>query len=169
MRRRPLIHRRGSLPALALLGLVLLGLALQLSGRAATGADRSPAPAATPSPAATARSAAVVEALATVQRAFNAGAVKRLCRPGALVDPAVIRRRAAGASGCEAELEALESNAPPMRLTVRGVSVAGDLAAAAVTTARGTAGEVDLVRRGGRWLLSFSDGDDPFPVLAGTG
>ena len=116
MPRRPLIHRRGSLPALALLGLVLLGLALQLSGRAATGADRSPAPAAAPSPAATGRSAAVVEAIATVQRAFDAGAVKRLCRPGALVDPAVIRRRAAGSHIRIRSRDGCAPMSPPHRL-----------------------------------------------------
>jgi hypothetical protein len=50
----------------------------------------------------------------------------------------------------------------------RGLAVRTDLATASVVTANGNAATVDLVRRGGRWLLSFSDGADPLPALAGT-
>ena len=39
---------------------------------------------------------------------------------------------------------------------------------ATVVTARTTTVQVDLLRHGDGWLLSFSDGDDPLPALAGT-
>jgi hypothetical protein len=57
---------------------------------------------------------------------------------------------------------------PPLRLTLRGVVLEPDLATATVTTARNTTVTVDLVRRGRRWLLSFSHGDGPMPELAGA-
>jgi hypothetical protein len=164
-----MIHRRGVLPVLLLLALVVIGAGMQiaLGSAASPGAERPVAPAPTPAPA-VGPAAAVVRSLAAVQRAFNAGDLPRLCRGGGLVDPAVIRRQDASGPGCEAELEALIADVPPLRLTVNRVSVRPDLATAEVTNARGQDATVDLVRRGGRWLLSFSGGSDPMPVLAGT-
>jgi hypothetical protein len=37
-----------------------------------------------------------------------------------------------------------------------------------VVAANGGSATVDFVRRDRRWLLSFSDGNDPLPALAGT-
>ncbi len=43
-----------------------------------------------------------------------------------------------------------------------------DLATAVVTTHPGTTVSVDLVRGPRGWLISFSDGHDPMPALAGN-
>ena len=51
---------------------------------------------------------------------------------------------------------------------MRSVTLRTDLATVTVTTARGGEAAVDMVHRGGKWLLSFSDGNDPMPALAGT-
>ncbi|MGH2945976.1 MAG: hypothetical protein ACRDPC_06915, partial [Solirubrobacteraceae bacterium] len=122
---------------------------------------------ATPAPV-TGRAREVLRALAAVRQAFNAGDVRRLCRSGALVDPAVIRQQNRLPGGCESELEGLVANEPPMRLTVRRLALRRDLATATVATASGADVQIDLVRQGRRWLLSFSGGNDPMPALAGV-
>jgi hypothetical protein len=167
-----MIRRRAVIPIL-LLVLVLFGAALQIV-RGPAGAPRAATPAggassgATPTPTPTAGPARHVDrALAAVQRAFNAGDVRQLCRPGAIVDAAVIREQNGHSGGCESELESLIANEPPLRLTIRQVALRRDLATASVTTASGAAVPIDLVRRGRRWMLSFSDGVDPMPALAG--
>lgn len=159
-----MIHRRGVLPVLALLVLVVAGAVLQIVRAPAAGAPAPPPDASAPvgpSPA----ERAVLRSLGAVERAYRAGDVRRLCRPGALLDPAVIR---AQSRGCESRLERLMTTVPRLRVTIRGLTLRPDLATAAVRTARDTVTAVDFVRRGKRWLLSFSDGEDPFPALAGT-
>jgi hypothetical protein len=165
---------RGRIPFLLLLVLVLFGLMARIVG-GLTAAESRPvptgqapaAPASTPTPpAGPARE--VARSLAAVQRAFNAGDVTQLCRPGALLDTAVIRRQNAQSGGCEAELEGLMTDERPLRLRVRQVALRPDLASATVATASGASVPVDLVRHGRRWLVSFSDGDDPLPALAGA-
>jgi hypothetical protein len=167
--RSPILHKRGVLPALLLLALVLVGTGMQIAFGSAPGASSAATPTPTPTPTpAVGQTAAVERSLTAVQRAFNAGDVGLLCRRGRLVDPDVIGGQDADAPGCEAELEALMADAPPMRLTMRRVTVRPDLASVTVTTAGGQDAVVDMVRRGDRWLLSFSNGNDPMPVLAGT-
>jgi hypothetical protein len=156
-----MIYRRGVLPMLVLLVLVVVGGVLQIvagstsSGRSAAGA--------TPTPTTTAAARSVLSSLAGVERAYDAGNVRQLCRPGVLVDPAVIRAQNAR-QGCESELETMTANRPRLQVTVRRITLEPDLAIATVETGN----SVDFVRRGQRWLLSFSDGSDPFPALAGT-
>jgi hypothetical protein len=157
---------------IVLLALVLLGMVVGTVGRvlatpaATPSATVGPRPAGTTAPAAGARQ--VVRSLAAVKRAFDAGNVRRLCRPGALVDPAVVRGQDRGSGDCHSELEALVASHAPLRLAVRQVAARPDLATVTVGTASGARVAVDLVRHGRRWLLSFSDGSDPIPVLAGV-
>jgi hypothetical protein len=162
-----MIHRRGVLGVLLLLVLVVAGFAAQVvrGPAAATPTVQSATP--TPIPA-TGAARAVIRSLARVERAYDAGDVRRLCRPGALVDPAVIHAQNAQVDGCESELESLIANVPRLRVTVRGLAVRADLATATVLTENGNAATVDFVRRGGRWLLSFGDGANPLPALAGA-
>jgi hypothetical protein len=163
-----MIHRRGVLPVLLLLALVLVGTVVQIvrgPSAAAPAATSRPSVIETPVPTETARE--VMASLADVQRAYRLGDVRQLCRPGVLVDRAVIRAQNAHGDGCESEVESLLATRPSLKVTVHDVNVVGDLATAAVTTASGDT-TVDFVRRGARWLLSFSDGDDPLPALAGT-
>jgi hypothetical protein len=162
-------HKRGVLPVLILLALAVIGAGMQIAfGSASTsGGSSSVAPTATPVPAG-GQTGAVVKSVAAVQQAFNAGDIGLLCRGGQLVDPAVISGQNADGSSCAAELETLMGHAPPLKLTVRRVSLRADLASATVSTAGGQDAVVDMVRRGDRWLLSFSNGNDPMPVLAGT-
>ncbi len=163
-----MIYKRGSIGALLLLALVLCGAVLQFVDGPAV-AQRKPGAVATPAPhPLPAGASGVVRTLGAVERAFNAGDVRLLCRPGTLLDPAVVRLQSARSGGCESELEALIADERPMRLTVRRVALRPDLAVAAVTTARGRTVPVDLVRQGNRWLLSFSESEDPMPVLAGA-
>jgi hypothetical protein len=164
-----MIERRGVIAALLVLALVAFGAAVLLVPQpgpqpTADAASASPS-ATTPSPADAATARAVTATIARVERAFNAGDVRLLCRPGAVVDAAVVRHRGAG---CERQLETLIGDEPPLRLTVRGVSVRPDLATATVAPRSGSTVRVDLVRGPRGWLLSFSDGDDPMPALAGT-
>ena len=176
--RGPVVHRRGMLVVVLLVALVVGRIGLQIASGAAGPASPPPTPPppraaspvpATPTAAPDARAdRAVAASLAAVQHAFNAGDVPRMCGPGGLVDPAVIRLQQGSGGGCEAEVETLMSDAPPLALTVGRVTVRPDLASVAVTTARGDEVLVDMVRDGGRWLLSFSQGNDPLPVLAGT-
>jgi hypothetical protein len=151
-----------------MLALVVVGAGLQIAfGSAASSGSPPAAPTATPVPT-SGQAGAVVKSVAAVQQAFNAGDVGQLCRRGRLVDPAVISGQNADTGGCEAELETLMGHAPQLKLTVRRVSLQPDLASVTVTTARGPDAVVDMVRQGDRWLLSFSNGNDPMPVLAGT-
>jgi hypothetical protein len=162
-----MIHRRGVLPILLLLVLVVVAFAVQvLRGPAAATPSAQPAASASPTPTGAAR--AVLRSLAGVERAYDAGDVRRLCRPGALVDPAVIHAQNARRDGCESELESLIANEPRLRVTVQQVAMRPDLATATVVTSTGSRAAVDFIRRGRRWLLSFSDGTDPLPALAGT-
>lgn len=161
-----MIHRRGVLGVLLLLVLVLLGTVAQIvRGPAAATPIRTATP--TPTPV-TGTARAVISSLAAVERAYDAGDVRRLCRPGALIDPAVIRAQNPRRGGCESQLESLIANVPRLRVTVRGLAVKPDLVTVSVVTAGGSDAAVDFVRRGRRWLLSFSDGDDPLPSLAGA-
>ena len=154
-----------------LLALVIFGwVASLVSGRSGAGGSAASTPTATPTPTPTAPAGVardVTAALDRVQRAFDGGDVRRLCRPGALVDPAVIRQQNAQSGGCEAEAETLIGDEPRMQLDVRSVTVDGELATATVKTASGTTVRVDLIRTDGRWLLSFMDTSDPLPALAG--
>ena len=159
-----MLRRLAILATVLIVGTTALDAALGSSGRdgLATGKATAPRPAAPshPSP----ETKRVAAAIGAVQQAFDAGDVRQLCRPGALVDPAVIREQASQPGGCESELETLVAHGP-IRLAVGSVAVKPDLATAAVRTADGATVPVDLVRDGSRWLLSFSDGDDPLPAL----
>jgi hypothetical protein len=152
-----MIHRRGVLPVLLLLVLVVAGFVLQaVSGPNAATSRATATPSATP----TAAERPVLRSLAAVEQAYAAGDVRRLCRPGALLDPAVI------GDGCERRLESLIANVPRLRVTVQALALRRDLATAAVRTMSGDTTTVDFVRRGRRWLMSFSDGQDPIAALA---
>ena len=160
-----MIDRRGVIPVLILLALVVIGTGASIvTGNAP---PRTPA-AAQPTPTSSAQTSDVAAAVARVQHAFNTGDTAALCRPGALVDAAVIRRQDRRPGGCEAELEVLLADSSPTQLTVGKVRLRSDLATAVVTTHPGTTVSVDLVRGPRRWLICFSDGDDPMPALAGN-
>jgi hypothetical protein len=161
-----MIHRRGVLPALVLLVVVVAGIVLSITdgpGSSTSGAQ----PATTPGPV-TAGERMVLHTLTAVERAYDAGDVERLCRPGALLDAAVVRTQDAKAEDCEGELESLMANVPRLHVTIRALALRPDLATAAVETTSGAGATVDFVRRDRRWLMSFSDGQFPIPALAGT-
>ena len=167
-----MIDRRAVIPILVLLALLVIGTGASLvTDTASLRTPPAAQPTVTPIPATPASPAtppAIAAAVARVQHAFNAGDTGALCRPGALVDAAVIRRQDRRPGGCEAEFEALLADSSPMQLTVRNVSMRSDLATAVVTTHPGTTVSVDLVRGPRGWLISFSDGEDPMPALAGN-
>ena len=166
-----MIRRRGLISILLVLMVLSSTVARIVGGPAAAPSAAVATPhaavAATPTPS-VAPAPAVVRSVAAVQQAFNAGDVRLLCRSGALVDPAVIRMQNATSGGCESQLETLMASEPRLRLVVREVALRRDLATAAIATASGGSVPVDLVRQGGRWLLSFSGGGDPMLALAGA-
>ena len=150
---------------LVLLVLFVFGFVVQaVRGPAvAPGAAPAATPAAsTPAPA----GAPVRRALAAVQSAFNAGDVAQLCHPARLLDRAVIHQQNQLPGGCESELEGLVANEPPLQLSLRRLTLEQGLASAIVTTRNGSDVTVDFINDGGRWLLSFSGGNDPMPALA---
>jgi hypothetical protein len=160
------IHRRGVLPALVLLVLVVVGTVLAVvNGPASSTTGAQPTVTPGPDPAG---ERMVVRTLAAVDRAYDAGDVRRLCRPGALLDAPVVRAVDRQAEGCESELEDLMANVPRLHVTIRALALRPDLATADVETTLGADATVDFVRRGKRWLMSFSDGEFPIPALAGT-
>jgi hypothetical protein len=160
------IHRRGVLPALVLLVVVVVGTVLSITDGPASSTTDAP-PATTPGPA-TGAERMVLHTLAAVERAYDAGDVRRLCRPGALLDADVVHAQHRQSAGCESELEDLMANVPRLHVTIRALALRPDLATADVETTLGADATVDFVRRGKRWLMSFSDGEFPIPALAGT-
>jgi hypothetical protein len=169
-------HRRSVAGVLALLFLMALGatmpllvsrgaaVPMKLPARDARATRRAAAPRAEPDRA----TSVVITALGGIEHAFNAGDVRLLCRQGGPVDPAVLAAENAQPGGCEAELESLVGDEPPMRLVVHRITLRPDLATATVTTTKGASRRVDLVRGGHGWLLSFGDGSDPMPALTGA-
>jgi hypothetical protein len=151
---------------LLFLALIVFGVVGQAVGGPA--ASPAAAPVSTPTSTTTPRDEQVARALAAIQRAFNEGDVSRLCRPAALVDPAVIRQQNRLPGGCESEIEELVANEPRLRLAVQRLALRRDLASATVTTTSGASVSVDFVHHGRGWLLSFSGGADPMPALAGA-
>jgi hypothetical protein len=108
----------------------------------------------------------VAAALGELQRAYVAGDVRRLCQSGVIFTHAVIAaRNELPGENCESDVEDLLAGPNQARLEVRAVDLRPDLAVASVTTASGATVPVDLVRRGQRWLVSFSQGEDPLPPL----
>src|SRR5690349_9177806 len=118
---------------------VLLGLVLVVAVALAASALQAGGP---PSPAALATSGAGVPAtsssappsggrerdvepsIAALVHAFNAGDVRLLCRPGGLVDRAVLEQQARS-GGCESEYESLLGTGR-MRLAVRALMLRPD-------------------------------------------
>jgi hypothetical protein len=152
----------------ALLAAVLASaLGGALLNKPAPGSSRSgTAASATPTPV---PHGAVVRRLMALQRAYNAGDVARVCRPGHLLDAAVVGRlHEPGVPDCEADVERLLSTAGAMDITVEAIHRRPGLATAMVTPHGAAAVPVDLVRRRGRWLVSFSAGGDPLQALTGT-
>jgi hypothetical protein len=112
---------------------------------------------------------AVARRLMALQRAYNAGDVHRICRPGRLLDDAVVARlREPGVPDCEADVELLLGGAGDMDITVEAIHRRPGLATAMVTPHGAATVPVDLVRRRGRWLVSFSAGGDPLRALTGS-
>lgn len=92
--------------------------------------------------------------------------MERVCRPGAIFTAALVAEMNDG-ENCEASVEVSAALRHPPALTVTRLAYEPGLATAQVLVGRGRIVPLDLVRDGGRWLISFSNGDDPFGALAG--
>jgi hypothetical protein len=144
-------------------------LAVAIAGCAPLAAVRSegaaPARSARPTPAQlhgdAARAAAAVGALS---RALRAGDVVRLCRPEGVFTSAVVSELNALGPGCETTVETSPAFTAPPAMTVTAVALRPDIAQATVSV-QGRSVPLDIVRHGRRWLVSFSDGDDPLGAL----
>lgn len=110
-----------------------------------------------------ARAAGAVDELA---RALRDGDVERLCRPGAVLTPAVVAGMNAAFESCEQDIEQSSIVTRPPALSVVKLSYQRDLAIVHVRVGRGATIPLDVVRAGRRWLVSFSDGSNPLTALA---
>jgi hypothetical protein len=106
------------------------------------------------------------DAVGVLAGALRDGDVERLCRPGAVFTSAVVAEMN-GAQSCEQEVE-LSSvvTHPPTLTVVQPPSYEPDLVTLRVRVGRGATVPLDVVREGGQWLVSFSDGNDPLGALA---
>jgi hypothetical protein len=123
--------------------------------------------AAAPAPAIVGREQArAAHAVDVLAGALRDGDVERLCRPGAVFTSEVVAEMN-GAQGCEQDVE-LSSvvTQPPTLTVVQPSSYEPDLATLRVRVGRGATVPLDVVREGGQWLVSFSDGNDPLAALA---
>jgi hypothetical protein len=110
--------------------------------------------------------ARAADAVQVLGRALRAGDIESLCRPGAIFTATVVAEMNAGGESCEASDEVSRALNEPPALTVVGLSLETDLATAKVRIGTGPVVPLDIVRDGGRWLVSFSDGADPLGALA---
>jgi hypothetical protein len=127
----------------------------------------TPAPVAVASPAPAPLHGAQAQAAHAVDvfdQALQSGDIAQLCRPGGVFTAEVVAALNSG-DGCEASLEQSSVLDTPPTLIVTGLTYKGDLATAQVDGGDGTAIPLDLVRDGGRWLVSFSNGVDPITAL----
>jgi hypothetical protein len=110
--------------------------------------------------------ARAARAVGVLADALRDGDVERLCRPGAVFTSEVVAEMN-GAQGCEQDVE-LSSvvTQPPTLTVVQPSSYEPDLATLRVRVGRGATVPLDVVREGGQWLVSFSDGNDPLGALA---
>ena len=105
--------------------------------------------------------ARAAQAVTSLADALHAGDVERLCKPGAVFTGAVVAAMKEGGLSCEAALELSPELRRPPELTVTKLAIEPDLATAQVRVGRRANVPLDLVRTGGRWLVSFSDGSNP--------
>jgi hypothetical protein len=104
-------------------------------------------------------------AVAVLGRGLRNGRVERLCEPGAVFTPAVVAAMNEGGRSCEASLEASTELRRPPALAVTKLAYEPGLATALVGVGHGSTFPLDIVRRGPRWLVSFSNGTDPLVAL----
>lgn len=151
--------------------LAALAAAVVAAGCGSAGAEKTTSATETSpvaSPARLARPAEVARAERAVHvlaRAVRGGDVHRLCRPGAVFTSAVVAGMKAGGQSCEASLELSNALLRPPALTVTRLVYRPGLAAAQVRVGRDRVIPLDLVHARRRWLVSFSDGDDPIVAI----
>jgi hypothetical protein len=134
-----------------------------------TGTRRPTPPSGTATPVPPARlhgeAARAAGAVAVLGRALRNGRVERLCEPGAVFTPAVVAVMNEDGRSCEATLEASTELRRPPALTVTNLAYEPGLATAQVGVGRGSTFPLDIVRRGRRWLVSFSAGTNPLVAM----
>jgi hypothetical protein len=113
------------------------------------------------------RAADAARAVGGFTLALRNGDVERVCTPNAIFTAAVVRGIGGGGLSCEAAVEAMLTSWGPPRSDVLSVAVEPDLATARVRVRGGRVVPLTLLRAGKRWLLSFSDGNDPLSALYG--
>jgi hypothetical protein len=111
--------------------------------------------------------ARVADAVAALGQALRGGDVLRLCRRGAIFTPAVVEEMGTGGATCEASVEDLLASGQPPTTAVVAVELEPRLATAKVRVSPSTTVALTLLRDRHRWLISFSDGNDPLVALIG--
>jgi hypothetical protein len=109
--------------------------------------------------------ARVAQAVGGLATALRDGDVERVCRPGAVLTPAVIRDMQSDGMTCEASVEDLLTARGAPQLAVAAVSAEPGLATARVRVRGGATVPLTLLLDGRRWLVSFSSGSDPLSTL----
>jgi hypothetical protein len=110
-----------------------------------------------------ARAASAVEVLAS---ALRDGEVDRLCRPDGVFTSAVVSAVRQSGQSCEDSLELSNALQHPPQLTVTKLAFEPGLATAQVRIGSGSTIPLDIVRKGQRWLVSFSNGVDPVSAMS---
>ena len=151
------------------MALIAVGAAVLLAGCgtfALPAASHSPRPAQPPRPPQLRGEAArAAEAVGGLEHALRVGDVERVCRPNAVLTAAVVGEMNSGGATCEATVESMLNDWGSPRLTVLAVALEPDLATARVRIRSAGVVPLTLLRVGGRWLVSFSDGNDPLSAL----
>jgi hypothetical protein len=158
-RSRPLIACAAALAAAA------LGTGCGVATDETAKAPARPAPSA-PAPL-RGEAARVANAVDALDGALRDGEVERLCRPGAIFTDAVVREMNGDGVTCEASVEDVLTEWGSPRMTVVGVSVKPGLATARVRVSGDGTVPLTLLPDRHRWLVSFSNGNDPLSALAG--
>jgi hypothetical protein len=156
-------HRSFSITAAATL-LAVAALA-GCGGGSSDAAREQTTTASKPPPTLHGRAAQAAGGVRRLERALRDGDVVALCRPGSVFTRAVIKDMYGDGVSCEAQVEATGVLAKPPRLTVTGIALERDLARAEVRVGNVTDVPLELVRGRSRWLVSFSEGDNPIVAL----
>jgi hypothetical protein len=110
-------------------------------------------------------SAPAAAAVFRLDGALRAGDVAALCRPGAILTPAVVTTLRQEGQSCEADVEAELARGAAEPLTLTSITTERDMATAQVRAPAGPDVPLTLLRDGNRWLVSYSHGGDPITAL----
>jgi hypothetical protein len=121
-----------------------------------------------PTPVFTGEARRVAAAVHDFGVALDRGEVERICAPNAVVTAAAITNLDQDEGSCEQYADGRLENTGPISLAATSIKLRTDLALADVRRRDGTTVALTLLKDRRRWLLSFSDLEDPLSAILGT-